>query len=196
VLFESICVVDGDFVHLDAHRERMERSRRELYNISEPVDLSALLVPEISASGVVKCRVVYGPDLLSVDFLPYTPKLVRSLALSVCDDIDYAHKFTDRSRLEELQCAHPEADDIIVVRHGLLSDASYANIALFDGTRWVTPARPLLRGTRRERLLREGRISEEDIRVRDLSRITKVSLINAMLDLGAVELPVSGISNP
>ena len=193
MLFESIRVVDGDFENLDAHRERMERSRLELYNISDPVDLRALVVPDIAASGVVKCRVVYGPDLLSVDFLPYTPKPVRSLAVAVCDDIDYAHKFTDRSRLEELLRAHTAADDIIVVRDGHLTDASYANIALFDGTRWVTPAQPLLRGTRRALLLREGRIAEEDIRVRDLSRFTSVSLINAMLDLGEVEIPVSGI---
>ncbi|MBL0176913.1 MAG: aminotransferase class IV [Ignavibacteria bacterium] len=174
----------------------MERSRLELYNISDPVDLRALVVPDIAASGVVKCRVVYGPEVLSVDFLPYTPKPVRSLAVAVCDDIDYAHKFTDRSRLEELQRAHPEADDIIVVRDGLLTDASYANIALFDGARWITPARPLLRGTRRERLLREGRIVEEDIRLEDLHLFRVVSLFNAMLDLGEVEIPASGIFYP
>jgi hypothetical protein len=31
------------------------------------------------------------------------------------------------------------ADEIIIVRNGLLSDTSYSNIALFDGTMWVTP---------------------------------------------------------
>jgi 4-amino-4-deoxychorismate lyase len=57
-----------------------------------------------------------------------------------------------------------------------------SNIIFFDGLSWVTPARPLLKGTCRERLLASGLILERDISVNDLSGFTGCKLINAMRD--------------
>jgi 4-amino-4-deoxychorismate lyase len=47
----------------------------------------------------------------------------------------------------------------------------------------VTPSTPLLPGTARARLLQEGAIVQDEIKVRDLGRFTKVAIINAMVDL-------------
>ena len=56
-----------------------------------------------------------------------------------------------------------DCDDILIIRNGLITDMSYANVAFFDGTQWLTPRIPLLAGTCRERLLETGPIREADI---------------------------------
>ena len=77
-----------------------------------------------------------------------------------------------------------EADEVVIIRNGLLTDTSYSNIALFDGRHWVTPRQPLLRGTMRQSLLDAGVLTEQDIKAEDWSSYRRVSLINAMMPLG------------
>ena len=75
-----------------------------------------------------------------------------------------------------------DCDDIIIVRKGLLTDTSYANIAFWDGHRWITPAEPLLAGTCRARLLDEGWLVEGAIRSKDLPGFSRIRIFNAMMD--------------
>ena len=51
----------------------------------------------------------------------------------------------------------------LIVKDGYLTDTSIANIALYDGYTWFTPAHPLLRGTKRAELLNKQLIVEKDI---------------------------------
>jgi len=73
-----------------------------------------------------------------------------------------------------------ECDDIIIIKNGLLTDASIANLILFDGKNWITPETPLLPGTCRERLLNAGLITKRKIHPDDLKYYQGVKLINAM----------------
>jgi 4-amino-4-deoxychorismate lyase len=91
-----------------------------------------------------------------------------------------------------LHCGE-SCDDILILQNGYLTDASYANLAFFDGKIWYTPRTPLLAGVRRQFLLDSGRIQTADIRKDDLPSFTSVSLINAMIDLDLVTVPVSRI---
>jgi 4-amino-4-deoxychorismate lyase len=50
----------------------------------------------------------------------------------------------------------------------------------------MTPASPLLRGTKRQLLLERGVIQEEDITVNNLKQFQKVGFINAMIDIGTI----------
>lgn len=70
----------------------------------------------------------------------------------------------------------------LIVRRGLLTDTSIANIALFDGKDWFTPKLPLLRGTCRTALIDNGIIKEKDIRPEELSSYSFVRLFNAMIN--------------
>ena len=72
-------------------------------------------------------------------------------------------------------------DEIIFVDKGLIKDASYANLALFDGVNWFTPKIPLLLGTRRAALLEDGIINEKEISLADLHKYKQVKFINAMM---------------
>ena len=67
-----------------------------------------------------------------------------------------------------------------MTREGLLTDTSYANIVLFDGSKWVTPAIPLFEGVQRSYLLDHSIIQPASIAITDLSHYQGFQLINAM----------------
>ena len=109
------------------------------------------------------------------------------------ENIDYTYKSTDREALNRLFACRGERDDILIVRRGLLTDTSIANIALFDGKDWFTPKLPLLRGTCRTALIDNGIIKEKDIRPEELSSYSFVRLFNAMIKWGALEFSTGTI---
>lgn len=183
LLFETIRVSEGQVMHLSWHEWRMNHARQELWHIRTPMNLGELIkVPSENRTGLVRCNVHYGPDIELITFKFYDKKPVRSLKLVKSDAIDYHVKYSDRSLLESLLTLRGDCDDIIIIKNGLVTDTSMSNLILFDGTHWMTPAKPLLEGTCRERLLSEGKIREATIRPQDLDQFIGVKLINAMRD--------------
>lgn len=184
---ETIRETDGVPEALPFHQERMERTMRQFFPSTNVPNLADVLKPYPQANGVCKCRVVYGAKgIETVERQPYTVRQVRTLRL-ICDDsISYEYKSADRTSLNRLAALRDGCDDVIIVRHGLLTDTSYSNIALSDGTHWFTPRLPLLCGTMRQRLIEANLLTERDIRPEDLPHYQTLSLINAMLNLGRV----------
>lgn len=123
----------------------------------------------------------------------YVPRKIGSLQIVYDDDVDYSFKKRDRSYLNLLKLQQGDADEILIVKQGIITDTSFTNVAFFDGHQWFTPSAPLLRGTMRASLLDRHAVIERDIRVADLSSYRAVSLINAMLPLRQSELPVTAI---
>jgi len=195
LLFETICVRDGSPLHLEWHTRRMDRACREVWGTGFPAGpVNAIKVPDEFSTGVARCRIIYGPDIRDVGFSSYARKAVRSFRLVEGGHIDYHLKYADRSALDALYALRKGCDEIIIVRHGLITDTSLSNLVFFDGRRWFTPATPLLNGTCRERLLAEGWMEEADIRPEDLEHYLGCKLINAMRDPGEEEMiPVSDI---
>lgn len=185
---------DGRFDDLRYHTERFNRSRRALFGCADEIDLAArIAVPDDCRTGLYKCRVVYERDIIGTEFVPYRMRTIRRLQL-VCDDtVDYTYKYDDKRALEALAARRGGCDDVIIVKHGCVTDASFCNLAFYDGGRWVTPDTPLLAGTRRARLLEAGRIVEGRIRPGDLGAYSTVAMINAMIDLGQLTIPIDGI---
>ena len=193
LLFETIRITDGIAGNLDLHEKRLNRSRLMLYGLSNELKLSDYIrVPEEYRSGIFRCRLVYGAEVVSVEFTPYVPAAVKTLRLVQADTLTYDHKYLDRSSLAGL-INRDLADDILIVKEGCITDSSYANIVFTDGWRQVTPDTPLLCGTMRERLILDGIIKAERITVDDLGRFTHFRLINAMLGFDAPLLPISNI---
>lgn len=172
---------DGVFHNLEGHRARMDRTAAHFFGRTfelQPV------VPADMRSGLVKCRVVYGErGVESVEFAPYVFRTIRTVAIVRDDTIDYTYKSTDRSRLNRL-AAESGCDEIVIVKNGFVTDASSANIVLEDPSGALyTPSTPLLRGTKRELLLRAGVITEREVRPDDLRSAANIRIINAMIDL-------------
>lgn len=181
-LLETICCQDGQLMSLSFHQERVRRSTYAL-GLTDFPDLQRIVIPKEAQKGRYKCRVVYRERIEEVEFIPYYIRPVQRLALIKANHIDYACKYEDRALINAAFAERGAADDVLFVRQGLLTDTSYANIALWNGTRWLTPKQPLLRGTRRAQLLEQDRICISDIFVTDLHQFEKLALFNAMMDL-------------
>jgi 4-amino-4-deoxychorismate lyase len=181
LLFETIRIDNGILMHTAWHETRMNLSRRELWNLHNPLLLSTIVqIPEKWKTGLVQCNVTYGRDLSSVTYKPYIKRKVKSMKLIECNNIDYHLKRSDRSILDDLFSRKGDCDEIIIIKNGYITDTSISNLIFFEGRNWFTPKTPLLKGTCRQRLLKEGKISEMEIRVEDLWRFAGLIMINAM----------------
>lgn len=182
-------------MHLDYHNRRMNATVRHFSKSGQcPLFRLEDWVLPAPDTALYKARVVYTPEkVVESTISPYTMRRIESLR-PVCDDnISYEYKSADRSRLTTLTERKDGCDDIIVIRHGLLTDTSFTNIALFDGRQWITPAHPLLRGTKRQWLLDQGIIVEGDIPAEALNSYKAIRLFNAMIEFGEIEIPIRAI---
>ncbi|WP_291559975.1 aminotransferase class IV [Bacteroides sp.] len=159
---ETICINDGVIENLSAHDGRMNNTIRMHYGSSVmPVSLEDFITAE-GCKGRTRCRVEYTSAIEKVEYFPYRIREVKSLQLVNDDSAEYSFKYADRYVLDRNFALRGDADDVVIVRSGMLTDTSIANISLYKEGKWYTPKYPLLKGTRRSRLLAEG-IIEEDI---------------------------------
>ena len=190
-LIETIRAKDGLLFHLPYHQQRLQRSLDTLGS-DALLNLADVLSPP--DQGLVRCRVLYDvDDILNVTYHPYTPRTINLLQAVVDDTIDYTLKSAERSHLDKLFSERGEADDILIIRNGLVSDTTIANIAFFDGAQWITPASPLLMGTTRQRLLNEKKLIEQAIHFDEISRFRGAAIFNAMLGFHKIK---DGILSP
>ena len=192
---ESIKIVNGKALRLSHHQARFNRTRKEVLGLTSHPELSSeIVVPDSAKQGIYKCRILYGRDLTQVEFLPYHKPKIHSLKLVKSDSISYEYKSADRADLATLYEQRDSCDDILIVKKGWITDSYFANVVLWDGSKWETPKKPLLKGCMRFSLLASGRINERSIRIEELSRYKCIRLINAMNDISdRLELPVKAI---
>jgi 4-amino-4-deoxychorismate lyase len=182
VFFETIRVENNCLHHLNYHNARMNATRKNMIQISEPLFLeNEITLPETLDQGIHKCRVIYAESILQIEFEAYKKKSIRSLQPANGSSIHYPFKSVNRSALNTLFENRTKGDDVIIVKHGNVTDTSYANVAFWDGQTWLTPDQPLHAGTTRSRLLEEGKITLADIRVETLWNYEKVWIFNAMM---------------
>ena len=184
MLLETIRIEEGHPLHLEYHNRRFNRSRRELFGAAEDLDLADSLT-DIPLSGLWRCRVLYTLYIEKVEYLPYTLHLPHRFALVEFEE-DYAYKYADRSALTRLKSAHPEAEELLLCRDGLLTDTTIANIALRRDDIWYTPSQPLLEGSTRQRLMEEGCLVPADIPCDALGTFDELALMNAMIGFRSI----------
>lgn len=193
MFLESICILDGRAVNLEAHRERMGLTGNRFgFTAPQLPDLEQLL-PESLRKGKVKCRIEYDGKIRSIGFDPYRSKPVCVLRLVEAEGLDYSFKYSDRSRLDALNDAEP-GHEVLIVQGGEITDTTYSNVVLRKAGELFTPSASLLNGTKRQKLLRESIVREMKITVDNLGRFDHLYLINAMLDIeDGVGVPVKEI---
>lgn len=201
LFLETIRWSDGKFHLLELHRRRMERTRLEVFGCACGVpDMSWLPpVPENLRNQTVKCRVIYDIAIRSIEFEPYAPRKVESLKIVDGRGIDYHLKYHDRSALSELARMRDDADEVIIVKDGFITDTSYSNLIFAAGDRLLTSDRPLLHGVMRSHLLESGKVSAVTLRADDILPgnrygITCAFMVNAMLPIEtATPIDISNI---
>ena len=177
-LIESIKVFDKKLFNIEYHNKRMNNSRRILFNCNDEIDLSTIIkIPENLDNRLYKCRLIYSKEIESIEFVPYVKKNINTIKIVENNFIDYTHKFENRDELNKM-LLESNADEIIIIKNNFITDASFANIVFSDGIIFVTPSTPLLKGTKREKLLNEGIIREEELRKNDITKFKFFYLMN------------------
>lgn len=180
--------------NIELHNKRLNKARKEFFGCTDLIDLNGVIkIPKEIGNDLFKCRVIFDKEIRKVEFLPYKKPEIKSLKIVECNDIDYKYKYLDRTKIEELVKQKGDCDDVLIVKNGLVTDTSISNICFYDGRKWLTPMSPLLKGTKREKLLKEGEIFKQKITRNDLKNFIKASLINAMLDLSDIEIKTEKI---
>ncbi len=139
-------------------------------------DLS-FLRPPISA--LWRCKLIYAETIISVEFTPYIKREIKSLTL-IKSNISYSSKFVDRKELDALFEARGAGDDTLIVKNGLITDTTIANVAFLNDKVWLTPKTPLLKGTMRAKLLEEGFLKQADIEAKNLPLFKTMAIMNAL----------------
>lgn len=194
---ETIKIKGGEAQAIAYHQDRMERTIRHFFpslnNATSMPSLEKLVAPTADMD-FYKARVVYGEQgVKDITYAAYAMREIKSLQVVENDAITYDYKSTDRSSFNALVAQKGGCDEIIIVKHGLLTDTSFTNLAIYDGNHWITPKHPLLLGTKRAALLDKGIIQEADITLNDLQNAVKVSLFNAMIEFGEREVSIGNV---
>lgn len=178
--FETIKTLDEEVLNLQYHNARVART------IGLNINLHDYIFPP--CEDLLRCKLIYDESgVLSVEYFPYQKREIKSFKLVFDDSIDYSKKKLDRSGIDRLFAQKGECDEIIIVKKGLITDTSIANIAVLDDGIWFTSKTPLLEGTTRARLLDEGLIKERDIDIDMLKSAQQIALMNVMIDFDIKE---------
>ncbi len=193
---ETIRIRGGAPLHLDGHQRRVDDTFRVFYAGIPPLSLAAVIADSVmDVSADQRCRIVYDDSTHEVTVTPLQPRTIRSLRLvDLPPDYDYGYKYADRRILELAFARRGDADDVLLIRDGWITDTSVANVAFRANGRWYTPALPLLAGTTWKRLVSDGVIVPRPIHVDDLPRYEACVVFNALNDWDQrPAIPISAI---
>lgn len=141
-------------------------------------------------NGLLAAKLIYTDcgEFVSVEYRDYAPRIPRSFAL-VRQNGRYERKYLERDWIDAIFTTRGACDDVIIVQNNLVLDSTRANMAIFCDGLWLTPARPLLAGTTRERYLKMGLLREFDITTQMLKSASKIAVMNAMIDFVEIKKP-------
>lgn len=180
IFFETIKCDEGIAYNLDYHNQRIART------IMININLHEYILP--ISDDFLKCKVLYDKyGVLDVLYEPYVKRLIRTFKIVEDNTIEYKYKSMNREHINELFAQKESADEIIIVKNGWVTDTSIANIAIFDGSNWLTTKIPLLRGTTQERLVENKELIQTNISVDMLKNAQKIALLNAMVGMNILE---------
>ncbi len=193
---ESIKLQDGKFYRIALHQARVDKVFADFYPAVKPINLVELLIKsDFPETGIHKCRIVFDSEMQSLEYIPYVRREIKSLKLVETDMETLPYKIEDRTKLDIAFAKREACDDVLMIRNDLLTDTSYSNIALFDGENWITPKSPLLFGVNRAQLVAENKLIQKDIKVSELFNFQRISLFNAMIEFGEMEIQIDAIKH-
>ena len=151
---ETIRIEGGKAINLSLHEARMNATRMHFAPHTTPISLQKWLDDAPISDERIKARVVYDVDgVCDTTYQTYKCREIQWLRMMEDNNINYTFKSTDRHELDRLLALRNGCDEVIIVKNGLITDTSFTNVAFFDGHKWVTPAQPLLNGTRLSHLV-------------------------------------------
>ena len=119
-LFETLALKHGMILNLCHHNTRFRQGQIFLNRQTIIDDIATLIkIPtHVGHDKLIRCRVTYNKSDVKVEYFDYTPKTIHSFKVVECDDIDYGHKYDDRSLLNHLLSQKESCDEIIIIKNG------------------------------------------------------------------------------
>lgn len=180
---ETICVENRALKNLSYHEARLNKTRRQLWGSTDDWNLAEILkIPDFLDNSIHKCRLAYDENVDNIRWEPYRFREIKRIKRVYSDSIDYRYKYDDRTELNAMYAQRGNADEILIIKNGMVTDSQFCNVAFFDGKKWFTPTTCLLPGTQRALLLDKEIIQETEIAEEDIFQYKKVKLFNAMVD--------------
>lgn len=165
--FETIKCEDYEVFNLSYHNKRIAKT------IARNFDLSEYISP--LNEKLLRCKVIYNSDeIIDIKYFEYKKKEIKNFKIIKNDKIEYSKKYLNRDSLNKLFEQKESCDEIMIFKNSLLTDTSIANIAIFYDNSWITPKKPLLNGTTRQRYINSGFIKEADITLAMLKNAKKL----------------------
>ena len=204
----------GELIAGELHRERMLRTLRELGTEVSSSFLQSLLSSspwreveayltgqQVLPDTTYRLTLEYSlAGLSAIRLIPYCKRTIRALRpLPLPDGFEYSYKYADRSFFEQMKAELADDEEPLFVRpDSTITDTSFTNVLIETKAGYLTPTRPLLKGTQREGLLRAGLIAEaDDLTLSALrAKAKSILLINALLPLEeALRLPPEALQD-
>jgi len=178
--FETIKCDDYEVFNLSYHTKRIADT------IAININLQDYIYPPTNK--LIKCKIIYTQDgVCDVEYQEYKKRDIRSFKIVYDDNIQYSKKELIRSSLDNLFRKKENCDEIIIVKNGIVTDTSIANIAIFIDGIWYTSKQYILKGTTRSRYLDNNLLTEKNITLNMLQKSEKIALMNAMIDFDILE---------
>ena len=192
---ETICVENRQLRNGSYHNARLNKTREDLWGYKDIWNLDDLKIPEYVTDQRHKLRIAFAREIEDIRWELHVPRTIRSVKKVYDNDVSYTYKYQDRSRLNQLFAERANADEILIIKNGMVTDSLYYNVAFFDGEKWLTPTTNLLPGTQRAFLLDSGVITEAVIAESDMKNYSHIRLFNALSDWDhAPELEIGLVS--
>jgi len=151
-VFETLLVIDGRPLELDAHLARIAASTNELYGAGVPADARELMLERSASLALGRVRLTLVPlanGELSVDVVtaavdpenvfPAWERGIELVTFAAGDGVG-AHKWADRTALAELESSvGPGALPLLVDHDGGVLEGSRANVFVLDQDALLTP---------------------------------------------------------
>jgi 4-amino-4-deoxychorismate lyase len=178
--FETIKCEDFEIFNLEYHNKRVSNT------IGLNINLQEYIYPV--SNELLRCKVIYDKnEIIDVLYFPYKKREIKNFRLIFDDKIEYEKKYLDRTNLDKLFEQKENSDEIIIVKNGVITDTSIANIAIFYENIWITSKNCLLKGTTRNRLIEEKKLVEKDINLKMLKSASNLALMNAMIGFDEIK---------
>ncbi len=178
-VFETMLVLDGRPVELDAHLERLGASLDALFDLAVPTDARDLVFAAASETLLGRLRLDVSPaqgngvrvaDVDEALVFPSFDHGIEVAAVTVPGGIG-AHKWADRRLLEQAESDAGAAVPLILDADGTLLEGSRGSLFLVrDGVLWTPPADGrLLPGVTRARVIELAEAIGIEVREEELA---------------------------
>ncbi len=180
---DAIKILDGKAKRLAYHQQRAIAALKAFYPDVRCFNIEDFIQNyNLPRNGLFKLRIEYTDKITTHSLIPYEKKDIKSLKTVYINTPSHTFKLANRDVFNQALSHKENCDDVLLIRDGLITDTSYANIALYTNGTWFTPLNPIIFGVNRQSLIDKNLIVPKDISIDTIYNYEKIAIFNAMIE--------------